>query len=164
MARALLLLCLILTVQAYAGTCEGTFPDGTRPICSATFDLYQTCTNEDTVKRWSIIGPLGAYPAGQWQIRPWLDVDINIVRAEMVAQYQDNHLWYMLGNNSQGDPMLWLGAGEYHERTNYPPGTSWAFPSRSRAKDTDYIDVHGSCGAGKYQYMRVTFYYTIGPQ
>lgn len=154
---------LLASSLAHAGTCTGTFPDGTRPVCSVTFDLWQTCTAADTVKGWAIAGPAGMYPAGQWQIRPWLDAPINIVRAELVGLYNDGHLWIMLGNNAQGDPMLWLAPGEYHGTADAPAGTSWAFPASSAAKDTDYIDLHGSCGVGKYAMYRLTFYYTVSP-
>lgn len=169
--KALVALSLLAasSLASAQGACDTatTFPDGTHPVCSVTFVLTQTpATTGEMVFNWTIANGPGdptQYPKRDWRMRPWAPFDINIVKVELVEWINDGHGFFMVGNNSQGDPMCWLGPAEWHTQCAYPDGTSWRFPGTANATPNDYIDLHGYGFAGKYSDVRVTFFYTVSP-
>lgn len=154
------LVLLLASSFAYAGDCSKALPNGDAPICSQTFTFAGTCRAQpsgdyaDMVYNWQVT------PQGQWNLKPWLPYAVYFVGAEIVdVTPGDAHVYYMLGNNAQGDAMLYLHSSEWHGRVFYPEGTSWRFPASSEATATDYLDIHGACKAGMWANLQLTLYF-----
>jgi hypothetical protein len=135
--------------------------------------------------------PNGSPPAGRQPgssfIWPWLPDDITIRGVELVVippapsytgsvydgvpedtYYNRTVAWMpafsflMVGNNADGDAMLYLGPEDhYHARAFFPAGTGFVLPGGVHMTNTGYIDLHGSCSpAADPANVMLTFYYT----
>ena len=133
-----------------------TLDNGDKAINSQAFQLYGTCTGGDMVYKWTIAGK----SAGVWNLHPWLPAAAYIVGVELLDMTPaDGHGWWMVGNNMQGDPMVYMSASENRVSNWYPAGASWRVPPMSDDTPLTYIDLHGLCKAGAWATLMVTFYY-----
>lgn len=142
-----------------AWTAEQAPPAGTKTLYSQDFEFHGTCNAQEQVYSWWInAGP----PHPDSFIHPWLSTDISIRGVEIVATQPPVFNW-MVGNNADGDAMLKVGPGDYHEVQWFPADTAFEFPSAANAAAWHYIDLHGSCAGGGAVTVTLTLYYTQNP-
>ncbi|HEY3916302.1 MAG TPA: hypothetical protein VGL83_00840 [Stellaceae bacterium] len=146
-ARALV---LILALAAWSPST----PPGVATLFSQSFQFTGSCTNTDMVYSWKI----GGGPSEHQFIRPWLPFDITIRGVDLVTNTLPGMFW-MVGNNADGDAMLFLGKNEYHGVVWFPSGTAFAFPGTADQEQSHYIDLHGACAKGN-ALLIMTLYYT----
>lgn len=144
-------------------------PTGVQTLFSQSYQMTGTCTGSEMVYSWSVNGaPPGngsPPPAGQNGasfIYPWVSSDITIHGAELtVLSPGVTYWWFMIGNNADGDTMLFMSSDKKRETNWYPQGTGFQFPSTSDGDSTTYMDLHGGCPAGQSIALMMTLYYTI---
>jgi hypothetical protein len=135
-------------------------------MCSATWQMSSVCGGPavDQVDKWNIAG---AIPQSGWNIRPWSAQPVTLIGAELTKLSGPPHLWWMVGNNSVPDAMIFMSRAEDHAKQFFPPGLGMPFPAVGNGLPTDYIDLHGACAsAGDTVQFFLTLYYvpTDGPQ
>jgi hypothetical protein len=108
----------------------------------------------DMVYSWNI----GGGPPQKQFIRPWLPDDITIRGVELLADTAPSTFW-MVGNNANGDAMVFVAKDELHRINWFPSGTGFAFPGTKNQERSHYIDVHGSCATG-HATLILTLYYS----
>jgi hypothetical protein len=147
-------------------------PPGVATLFSDSFQMSGLCTGREMVYRWSVNGAEGGGglppPSGQKGasfIYPWLPVDITIRGVELTELLarpgaESKFAFLMLGNNADGDTMIFLDANQTHGVNWFPAGTGFAFPGTMDMTPLTYIDLHGSCTKGNHVNVVVTIYYT----
>jgi hypothetical protein len=151
-------------------------PLGTQTLYSQAFQMAATCAANagDMVYTWGINGQSGGAGVvpppgtkGKSFIYPWLPTDITIHGVELTVLPAAPSAptpaisFLMVGNNADGDAMVFLPSGQSHITQWYPSGTGFQFPGTSDGDSTTYIDLHGACTAGQWAVVMVVFYYTI---
>jgi hypothetical protein len=121
--------------------------------------------------------------AGSSFIYPWLPHSITITAVELTVippqpgavqmagwppraqnestgPYIPNFTFLMIGNNADGDTMMFMSPSEtLHQRVEYQPGQGFSFPGFADETNFSYIDLHGSCTAGYSVSVMLTIYY-----
>jgi hypothetical protein len=111
----------------------------------------------DQVEKWNIIG---AIPQSGWNIKPWSAQPITLIGIELTKLSGPPHLWWMIGNGSVPDAMVFMSRLEDHVKQFFPSGIGMPFPAVGAGLPTDYIDLHGSCtSAGDTVQFFLTLYY-----
>jgi hypothetical protein len=151
---------------------------------SQSFQFVATCSGSDEVYSWTINGRAGAngntgvpvltsggpapfvnWPtpgqAGSSFIYPFTPQDILITGIQILAISGIPNSFYMPGNNYDGDPMVFLPAGQSSIIVFYPPGAEFHFPgyASGNATNMSYVDLHGSCAAGQVANVMYTIFY-----
>lgn len=131
-------------------------PPGTVTLFSQTFQFTGKCTGADMVYDWVI----GRGPDQDHHfIRPWLPFDITLRGVGMVSNTAPSMFW-MVGNNADGDAMAFMAKNEFHVVNWFPSGSGFAFPGTADQDKNDYIDLHGSCTKGQSAVLMITLYYS----
>jgi hypothetical protein len=111
-------------------------------------------------------GPNGG-PGRLWQLKPWTVDPIKIRFAHILKISGGPHAWFMVASNSSGDAMAVIDDKQNSSPWPgiYPGNTFKRNPSIGRAKEHDYIDLHGLCsptdpGVASTATLLVTFGYT----
>src|SRR5262249_40283060 len=113
-------------------------------MCSGTWQMTSTCGGPavDQVDKWKIAG---AIPQPGWNIKPWSAKPVTLIGVELTKLLGPEHLWWMVGNGSVPDAMVFMGRSQDHVQQFFPPGFGMPFPAVGTGMPNDYIDLHGVC-------------------
>lgn len=161
-------ICFVMVSALLFAGWQPSPPTGIQTLYSQSYQMSGTCTGGDMVYTWSVNGaPPGngsPPPAGQNGasfIYPWVTGDITIHGTELTVLSENvTYWWFMIGNDADGDTMLFLGSNKNHETNWFPQGTGFQFPGTSDGDSTTYIDLHGGCPSGESIAVMLTVYYT----
>jgi hypothetical protein len=136
-----------------------TSEPGFRLMCSATWQMTSTCGGPgvDQVDKWALVG---AIPQSDWNIKPWSVGPVTLVGVELTKILGPPHVWWMVGNGSVPDAMVFMSRLEDHVKQFFPAGLGMPFPAIGNGMPNDYIDLHGVCASAgeKVQFFLTLFY------
>ena len=151
MNRLVIAVALMLSLTAWTPST----PPGTATLFSQSFEFTGACTGGEMVYSWTI----GRGPdQGDHFIHPWLPFDITIRGVSLVTNAAPLMFW-MVGNNADGDAMAFMAKNEFRVMNWFPSGAGFAFPGTKDQDKNDYIDLHGACAKGPADLI-LTLYYS----